>query len=181
VLAAVVDLGGADPVGDVAAVVGEIEAYEPALVERVRVVVGNKTDLRHAEVSGISSWAAEHGARFVAVSAMNKTNLDELRDVLVEEVTRAREVLGEPESFIVFRPAVEDRVTVAREDGAFRVRSERAERMVAQTPLGNTGAVRRLQRQLRSLGVETALRRAGANEGDEVRIGETAFEWIPDA
>ena len=181
VLAVVVDLAGADPIDDLASVVGEIGAYDAELAERVRVVVGNKTDLAHADVSGAAAWTAEQGARFVAVSAMTGANLDELKTVLGEEVRRAREEFGQPESFMVFRPAVEDRMMVAREDHAFRVRSERAERMVGQTPLNNPRAVRRLQRQLRSLGVEAALRREGAREGDEVRIGEVAFEWIPDA
>jgi GTP-binding protein len=60
------------------------------------------------------------------------------------------------------------------------VSSERVERMVAQTAIDNSRAVRRLQKRLKALGVESALKREGAKEGDEVRIGNTAFEWIPD-
>jgi GTP-binding protein len=179
-LAFVVDLAGADPVGDLEAVAGEVESYDPELAERIRVVVGNKTDLVGADVSGASRWAEEHGARFVAVSAAEGSNLDELRTAFVEEVTRAREELGTPGSFVVYRPVAEDRVVVVREDSAFRVSSDRVERMVAQTPLDNPRAVRRLQRRLRALGVENALAREGAKEGDEVRIGNTAFEWFPD-
>jgi GTP-binding protein len=180
VLAFVVDLAGTDPVGDLEAVAGEVEAYEPELARRIGVVVGNKTDLAGADLSGAEAWAEQRGARFVAISAAQEANLEELRTILGEEVVRSRAELGEPESFVVYRPAVEDRVVVAREDNAFRVRSERVERMVAQTPLDNSRAVRRLQRKLRALGVESALKREGANEGDEVRIGNTAFEWIPD-
>jgi GTPase len=181
VLACVVDLAGADPIGDLTAVAAEVEAYDADMADRLRVVVGNKTDLAGADVQGAEAWSAERGARFVAISAAAGNNLDELRTILREEVARAREELGEPESFVVYRPAVEDRVVVAREGGAFRVTSERAERMVAQTPLGNPRAVRRMQKRLRALGVETALKREGAKDGDEVRIGNTAFEWIPDA
>jgi GTP-binding protein len=180
VLACVVDLSGGDPVGDLTAVAAEVEAYDPDLAGRLRVVVGNKTDLTGADVLGAESWAAQRGARFVAISAAMGNNLDALRVVLREEVERARAELGEPESFVVYRPAVEDRIVVAREGNAYRVTSERVERMVAQTPLGNPRAVRRLQRRLRSLGVEASLKREGAREGDEVRIGNTAFEWIPD-
>jgi GTPase len=180
VLAAVVDLASDDPVGDLTGVAAEVEAYEPELARRMRIVVGNKTDLASADVSGAAAWAEERGARFVAISAERGSNLDELRRAFVEEAARARDELGVPESFVVYRPAVEDRVVVAREAGAYRVRSERVERMVAQTPLDNPRAVRRLQRKLRALGVETALKREGAEEGDEVRIGNTSFEWIPD-
>jgi GTP-binding protein len=180
VLAAVVDLAADDPVGDLEAVVGEAEAYEPALAERVRVVVGNKTDIASADVDAAASWSAAHGARFVPISAATGSNVDELRTVLADEVTRAHAELGAPASFAVYRPAVEDRIVVVREDGAFRVRSERVERVVAQTPLGNSRAVRRLQRKLRAMGVETALRREGATDGADVRIGEAEFEWTPD-
>jgi GTP-binding protein len=81
----------------------------------------------------------------------------------------------------VFRPVVEDRVLVTREDEGFRVRSERVELLVSQTPMNNPQAVRRLQRRLRAMGVEKALVREGATEGDEVRIGEVAFEFIPES
>lgn len=179
VLAAVVDLA-ADPVADLDAVVGEVEAYESALAQRVRVVVGNKTDLAAADVGGAEGWAQRRGARFVPVSAATGSNLDELRSVLAEEVARAHEELGEPATFAVYRPAVEDRIVVVREDGAFRVRSDRVERVVAQTPLGNARAVRRLQRTLRAMGVESALKREGATDGADVRIGDFEFEWTPD-
>ncbi len=166
---------------DLDAVVGEVEAYDADLAERLRVVVGNKTDLTGADVAGAEAWARERGARFVAISAAAgaRTSTSSAR-VLAEEVARARDELGEPESFVVYRPAVEDRVVVVREGGAYRVRSERVERMVAQTPLDNPRAVRRLQQRLRALGVEAALKREGAKEGDEVRIGDIAFEWIPE-
>ncbi len=180
VLACVVDLAGADPAGDLTAVAGEVEAYDAELAERLRVVVGNKTDLPGADLTPAEAWADERGMRFVAISAAEGSNLDALRAVLREEVARARDELGAPESFVVYRPAVEDRIVVVREDDAFRVSSDRIERMVAQTPLGNTRAVRRMQKRLRALGVESALKREGATEGVEVRIGNTAFEWVPD-
>jgi Obg family GTPase CgtA-like protein len=37
-----------------------------------------------------------------------------------------------------------------------------------------------VQERLAGLGVEDALSRAGAKAGDEVRIGEEAFEFIPE-
>jgi GTPase len=180
VLAAVVDLATDDPTGDLAAVVGEVETYDAELAGRVRVVVGNKTDLHPAVVDGASGWAAERGMRFVAISARSEANLDELKSVFAEEVARSKAELGEPESFVVFRPAVEDRVVVTKEDDAYRVRSDRVERMISQTAFENPRAVRRLQQKLRAIGVESALRREGATEGDEVRIGNVAFEWFPD-
>jgi GTP-binding protein len=178
-LALVVDAAGDDPADDLASVYAEVEAFDPQLAARARVVVANKIDLND-DYTDVATWASAHNARLVAISAADAVNLAELREVLGQAVHEAKAELGEPQSFAVYRPAVSDRIVVHREDDAFRVRSERIERAVAQTPIDNPRAVRRMQRRLKALGVEKALRREGANEGDEVRIGEVAFEWIPD-
>jgi GTP-binding protein len=180
VLAAVVDAASHDAAGDLEAVAGEIASYDASLRERLRVVVANKIDLDAADVAPVAAWARAHDAACLAVSAKNGTNIAEVvrtLDVLVAE-SHANE--PEPETFAVLRPVTPDPVVVAREGGGFRVRSERVERLVAQTPLGDARATRRLQRRLRALGVEAALARAGAREGDDVFIGERTFEFYPE-
>ncbi len=180
VLAAVVDLGGDDPAGDLETVSNEVESYDPELVQRLRVVVGNKIDLEKKDVDAAQRWADQRGVRFVPVSAAAGVRLDELVSVVQEEVSAAWAARGDPETFAVFRPVPEDRIEIRREDEAFRVISKRVERIVDQTAMGNPRAVRRLQQKMRSLGVEAALRRNGVKEGDEIRIGDIAFEYFPD-
>jgi GTP-binding protein len=70
--------------------------------------------------------------------------------------------------------------SVDREGEGFRVVGEALERLIAVTDLDDDSSVLRLQRQLVRIGVETALLRAGAKEGDEVQIGEEAFTFYPD-
>jgi len=178
-LALVVDVASDDPVGDLRSVYDEVSAFDHELAARARVVIANKIDLQD-DIEAVRDWADARGAKLVAISAADAVNLDELRGVLGHAVAEAKAELGEPQSFVVYRPAVADRVVVSREDDAFRVVSTRVERAVAQTPIDNPRAVRRMQRKLKALGVEKALRKEGANEGDEVRIGDIAFEWIPD-
>jgi GTP-binding protein len=174
-----VDVSSADAVDDLDTVYGEVAAYDDDLAARARVIVANKTDLG-GDAEPVAAWARSRNARFVAISAADAVGLDELRTALIEEVAQSKAERGDAVSFAVYRPAIEDRIIVYREDDAFRVRSERVERAVAQTPMDSPRAVRRMQRHLRSLGVEKVLRREGANDGDEVRIGEVAFEWIPE-
>lgn len=180
VLTLVVDLASPSPNTDLSAVLAELENYDAGLVARVRVVIGNKIDLGTADAEPARLWAEEHGMRFVAVSAALGSNVDELLTVLDAEVVKARAERGSPETFAVFRPVTADPIEVLREDDAFRVYSRRAEGLVAQTSFENQRAVRRLQQQLRSMGVEAALRRHGVREGDEIRIGDAAFEYVPD-
>jgi GTP-binding protein len=51
--------------------------------------------------------------------------------------------------------------------------------LVERHDLGNPEAVAYLERRLTEIGVVKALRRAGFSDGDEVRIGERAFDLHP--
>jgi Obg family GTPase CgtA-like protein len=54
------------------------------------------------------------------------------------------------------------------------------ERWVADADLEDPREVARLQRQLRTEGVERRLTEVGARRGDEVVIGGQTFEFFPD-
>jgi GTPase len=67
-----------------------------------------------------------------------------------------------------------------READGWRVLGDRPARWVAMTDLDNDEAVAYLQRRLRRAGVDELLAAAGAQPGDEVLVGGTAFEYQPD-
>jgi GTP-binding protein len=66
-------------------------------------------------------------------------------------------------------------------DGALVVRGAPAERAVAVSDLTNQQALAYVHERLRRLGVDRALARSGAREGDVVRIGDLTFEYQADA
>ena len=51
------------------------------------------------------------------------------------------------------------------------------ERAAEMTPFDQSGSVRRFQKLMERLGVDKALREAGAQEGDTVYIGEYELEY----
>ena len=53
------------------------------------------------------------------------------------------------------------------------------ERWVTETDLEDPEKLQRLQRRLVKEGVERELASAGARRGDEVMIGDVAFEYLP--
>ena len=63
------------------------------------------------------------------------------------------------------------------EDGAFRVRGRRIERIAAQTNFDIEESAERFQRDLQRMGIDAELRRAGVRPGDLVRIGASELEW----
>ena len=64
--------------------------------------------------------------------------------------------------------------------GAWVVDGRAAERAVALSDLNDEGAQAEVVRRLRRLGVDRALSRAGARDGDEVTVGAMTFTWGED-
>lgn len=173
-LVLVVDLSAADPAADLATVRSELEAYDPALAARPAIVVGTKVDLvPQADVQSLL------GAGAVAVSAVAGEGIERLRERLTALAREAAEVEEERTAYVVLRPA-RPRFVVKREGERFRVTGRGVERWVAETDLGDPAKVERLQKRLVKEGVERQLVSAGAQRGDEVLIGDVAFEFIPE-
>ena len=64
--------------------------------------------------------------------------------------------------------------------GAFRVVGRPAERTVALSDITTPDAQEYVRSRLQRLGVDRALERAGAREGDTVHIGDMEFEYQAD-
>jgi len=63
--------------------------------------------------------------------------------------------------------------------GAYRVESERVERLLARHDLANEESLRYLENRLRAMGVIKALEAEGFEPGDDVEIAGTLFELDP--
>ena len=68
-------------------------------------------------------------------------------------------------------------MTITWEEDAWRVRGAQAERVAAITNWDLDEAVMRFQRIADAMGLKAALREAGVQIGDTVRIGEVELEW----
>jgi GTP-binding protein len=179
VLCVLVDLawrtsGGPEPDEQLRVLLDELGRYQPELLDRPRIVVGSRADI------GDSADAAD--LIELSVSAVTGEGVPALVGRLATLVSEARAAVPAPEAFVVHRPAAEGfRVeTVEGDGGGWRVVGRQAERAVALSDLTNPEALAYAQGRLRSLGVDRALARAGALEGDLVRIGSFTFEYQPD-
>jgi GTP-binding protein len=164
-----------DPAGDVAVLAAELEAFDPALATRPRLVVVTKADAAPDRAAEIA--AAHPGA--LTISAVAGTGLEDLLEKVRDLVREARAAAPARVGYV--RHVVkESPLEVEREGDAWRVRGRRAERAVATTDMESDEAVDLLQRRLIGMGVERMLAAAGAVRGDEVRIGDTAFDFEPE-
>ncbi len=176
VLVVLADLGvdaGRDPTDQVAILLEELRRYRPELADRPRLVAASRADLVPPDDR---LAAAGYGADLV-LSAATGEGLDELVGRLVRLVDDARAAEAAPAGApVLHRPAPEG-VTVVREGDAYVVEGRSALRAVALSDLTDPDAVALVQRRLQRLGVDRALARAGAREGDTVRIGQLSFDF----
>jgi len=172
VLVLLLDLAPVDgrtPAEQEAVLLAELGRYRPDLLERPRLVVGSKAD--------VATLAAPRDDVAV-LSAVTREGLDPFLGRLGELVDGARGEEPEQEPFVVLRPAEEGFAVVRDDDGAWRVTGRAAERVVAMADLTNEEAIAYVQHRLRQMGVERALARAGAREGDAVRVGAIELEYV---
>lgn len=172
VLLVLVDLAPVEPrtpADQEAVLLEELGRHRPELLERSRLVVGTKAD------------AATYGFDGLTVSAVTGEGLRPLLGRLADLVDQAREVRPSTEGFVVHRPVPEDVVVERGPDGAFLVRGRRAERAVAVSDLTSADALAYVQHRLQRMGVDRALARAGARQGDVVHIGGFTFEYETDS
>ncbi len=182
VLVHVVDGSARDAEWDYAVIRDELRAHDPALLDKPTLVAFNKLDLPAA----VDAWDAFRAAReaegvaVVPVAAATGQRVPALRAALATLLPEADAWAAppEPSGVVVHRiDAMGDGFAVEREDGAFRVRGRRIERIAAQTNFENEESAGRFQRELVRAGVDQELRRAGVEPGDTVRIGKTELEW----
>lgn len=187
----VVDLTGGyegrDAVEDYRAINEELAAYASELALRPQIVVANKRDLPDtADAAHCLREAAEaDGRAFFAVSAATGEGLDALVSACASEVSRLRADLaqGAPELDLTStwerdRQRRERRLDVVREERhVWRVSGPAIERMVIQTDWENDEAVSYLQHRFERSGLDAVLAKAGATNGDEVRILGFAFTY----
>ena len=160
----------------------ELAAFNEKLAGYPMVIVGNKIDLngsaeRFSALKVSLLGTAEGSTGLFAVSAVTGTGVKALVNYLFKKVNELSEGKRAPggEETIIMPQAVEKPLRIEKKDGIFLVSGSAVERAVSQTDFNSDEALARFQKYTRHLGVDQALRRAGATEGDEVRIGEEEF------
>ena len=176
-----IDGSAIDPLVDFSQINAELALFDPELETKAQIVAVNKIDLPEVRERWPQLEAAfiSRGVRPHAISALARTGLDDLLKPVLEALQVAPSAPPE-EAIPVYRPEPDPTdFALARDpDGAWRLSGKAIERAAAMTYWEHDEAVRRFQHLLERLGVEDALRKAGARAGDTVRIGEFELEWM---
>ena len=184
VLIHLLDGAAKDPLEEWAMINQELAMYDVHMEDKPQLVVLNKMDLPDAQAWEplIEERIEEEGYPFHAISAVTGEGVQEM-------LYRVYEMLQEAPDPTLY-DATEDELTVIRpeadesafsifrvQEGVWRVRGEKIERIAAQTYFEFDATALRFQRILDKMGISAALREAGVEEGDTVIIGEEILEW----
>ena len=195
VIVHVVDMSatdGRDPYEDYKIINQELAEYNMRLLERPQVVVANKMDIPAAQenLEEFKSKLAADGEEvdIVEISAFTRTNVDNLlykiSDILDNtDPNMLYELDTEEESMenrVLYKHKPKDETfKITRDDtGAYVVSGPGIERAFLMTDFNRDASVRRFAQQMRSMGVDDALRERGCKNGDTVKILKGEFEFV---
>ena len=156
------------------------ELYAAGLARKPSLVVLNKVDVLDEE---LRAYLREEFPGAVRVSALTGEGVGELRDLLEEclrelgEREHAAAATNGDREHRVFKPTWQGLRVEKVGDALYEVSGEDVERLALRTDWDSPEGVEHFQRSLEKKGVVAALRRAGAEPGDEVRIGAVEFDF----
>ena len=183
---------GRDPYEDYKVINAELGEYNMRLLERPQVVVANKMDIPIASENLVEfkKRLAEDGedVDIVEISAFTRNNIDNLlykiSDILDNtDPNMLYELDTEEESMenrVIYKHKPKDETfKITRDDtGAYVVSGPGIERAFLMTDFNRDASVRRFAQQMRSMGVDDALRERGCKNGDTVKILKGEFEFV---
>lgn len=155
----------------------ELSAHSPDLVNRPYLVALSKIDTLD-DLDEPLEWARRAGVEMHPISSVTGEGLDELMYAIADEVDRHVRQAPEREGFVLHRP-LRSTFSVERKDGTWVVSGRAAERAVNLDDLTVPEAADFSAKRLAYLGVDAALEAAGAEAGDDVRIGDIVFTYMP--
>lgn len=196
VIVHVIDMSATDgrnPYEDYKIINKELEEYNMRLLERPQVVVANKMDMPDSR-ENLTKFKEElkksgEEVDIIEISAFTRENIDKLlytiSDILENtDPNMLYEVeLEDEESLenrVLYKHKPKDETfTITRDDtGAYVVSGPGIERAFLMTDFNRDASVRRFAQQMRSMGVDDALRARGCSNGDTVKILKGEFEFV---
>ncbi|MFA7422446.1 MAG: GTPase ObgE, partial [Acholeplasmataceae bacterium] len=176
----VLDITRDDPYDDYLKINEELKQYDEKLITRPQIVVVNKIDIPgNEEKIDILKKNIDHD--IVLISAIRQENVKELMYQtyeMLKQAPKVEEVKDERTKLYTFEASGPDFEIEVLEDGYFEITGTKVKLIFERTDFQKDEAIKRFSRQLRSLGIDEALRAKGAKNGDTVRIYDFEFDFI---
>lgn len=172
---------GRDPLEDFEKINGELAKFSEALGQLPQVVAANKMDLPEAQehLVRIQPLLEQRGYRVYPVSAATGEGFDALLDGIIELLSKLPPVLVYEEEELELSQTYAPGFTLRRDDdGAYVLEGGQVQKLLDTTDPNSQESMRRFQQILIKSGMISALREAGAKEGDTIRLGGWDFDFV---
>lgn len=175
---------GRDPLEDIKAINKELEAYDPAILDKPQVIAANKMDVcMEGSEEIIEKLRKEFGPKGIEVFSISAVSGQGVKELLyhVQELLKTcpEEVtVYEPEFDPALRFFSEEPFTVeVNEEGEYVVEGPRIEKMLGYTNIDSEKGFLFFQRFLKEQGILKQLEELGIEEGDTVRMYGLMFDY----
>ncbi len=179
----VIDVSGVEgrnPVEDFNIINEELKQYSEKLANRKQIIVANKIDSMQDETlyKELEKMAKEKNIEIFKISAVTGEGLKELLTRVTEVLkTLPKEKNIEIKQRKLYTLEEKEEFTIEKEDGIFVVDGPGVQRIMRRVNLEDNESMHYFQKCLDELGVNKALKEAGVQEGDTVRVVDWELEW----
>lgn len=183
----VIDMAGSegrDPYEDYVQINKELGQYRQDLLERPQIIAANKMDLPEAEENMKAFKEKVTDVPIYPISAATGQGIKELLYAVIDTLEQIplrpdlpQTVDGE-ERVVYKAEKPGEEFKVRRDNELFIVEGEKLEKLIIMTNLNSQDSIQRFARMMRKMGVDDALRKKGAKNGDIVKIGDFEFEFV---
>ncbi|HEU4963126.1 MAG TPA: GTPase ObgE [Bacilli bacterium] len=189
VIVHVIDMAGSeerDPYDDFLKINDEVRLYNAKLEDRPMIVAANKMDLPDAQ-EHLERFREKVGDQYkiFPISGVTGEGVKEMLYAIADALDAAPKIEDELEEVElkaerkVYRlEDDDDYFYITRDNEVYVVNGAWLEKLVKMTNFQQYDAVKRFQRIMKQKGVDNALRKRGAEDGDIIRIGELEFEFV---
>lgn len=177
----VVDISGSegrDPVADYRTINAELKKYDKRLASLPQIVALNKADLL-LDDEAVKNFRRHVRKPIFLISGATHQGVDKLLDAVYEKLQTlpASEKL-DYEPFEYERRDTTGFEVTRDDDGGFDISGGLVDELARNVVLDSYDSFRYFQKKLKETGVIKALRKAGAKDGDTVRVLDIEFEYV---
>lgn len=184
VIVHIIDMSGSegrDPYEDYVTINKELGEYEYRLLERPQIIVANKMDGDEVE-ENLKKFKEKLGDQKVfPIIAPIHEGIDAVLYAVADALETAPDFFNqeeEQESVLYTYKEEEKPFTIHNKgNGVWEVTGKKVERLVQMASFTTDDGFQRFALQIRNMGIDDALREAGCEDGDTVRLYDFEFEF----
>lgn len=184
VIVHIIDMSGSegrDPYKDYVTINKELGEYEYRLLERPQIIVANKMDGDEAEENLKKFKEKLEDQKVFPIIAPIHEGIDAVLYAVADALETAPDFFNqeeEQESVLYTYKEDEKPFTIHNKgNGVWEVTGKKVERLVQMASFTTDDGFQRFALQIRNMGIDDALREAGCEDGDTVRLYDFEFEF----